>query len=63
MKLPYHPAIHCRCPDVDCTGWRKVPSLGGGHVSREDAMALLRRANDERNGVDDHDADGRDNAC
>lgn len=40
---PYHPAFICHCPDKDCTGWRRAASLGGGHVTYEEAMALLRR--------------------
>lgn len=48
LPLPYRPAYECRCPDKDCTGWRKVPSLGGGHIPRDEAMDLLRRAREER---------------
>lgn len=39
MTVPV--ALRCRCPDPDCTGWLKVPSLGGGHVTRAKAMELL----------------------
>ena len=34
-------ASQCRCPDVDCTGWRAAVSAGGGHVTRDGAMVLL----------------------
>lgn len=35
-------AMRCKCPDKECTGWRASVSNGGGHVSYERAMELLR---------------------
>jgi len=35
-------AIECRCPDKECTGWRASTSNGGGHITFDRAMDLLR---------------------
>lgn len=40
--MPAPLAMQCRCPDQACTGWRAVVSAGGGHITRENAMRLLR---------------------
>src|SRR5262245_27680831 len=48
QPLPIHAAFECRCPDKDCTGWRQHARLGGGHITRDEAMALLRQVREER---------------
>jgi hypothetical protein len=48
--MPYRPAFECRCPDKDCTGWRKSASLGGGHITRVEAIKLIAQAREQRTG-------------